>query len=203
MSESTGKKKSSLPMVIILVVSIVPIVGAYIAYYTGLGVSADTVNEGTLLKSDPPANIIDLLNLAEGEKPDYERNYAWRLIVPIPEYCNQACQDNLYTTRQVHIRLGEKAERVERYAALIGGQASEDYYQNIREEHPRLKAFSISRDQWLQWLQASNVPQSMEQEHYYLLIDQIGFAMMFYTSAHEGSQLLKDIKRILRYSLDK
>jgi len=35
-----------------------------------------------------------------------------------------------------------------------------------------------------------------------LLIDQEGFAMMSYTTAQHGNELLKDIKRALKYSID-
>ena len=35
-------------------------------------------------------------------------------MVPISANCDAACQQNLFITRQVHIRLAEKAARVER-----------------------------------------------------------------------------------------
>jgi hypothetical protein len=176
-------------------VTLVPMVAAYVAYFTGVGVPQSRVNEGVLL--EPARNLVDLLPLAEGEKPQTQNNLLWRLIIPIPAVCDQDCRRNLYITRQVHIRLAEKAERVERYAVNLGGEAGAVFLRGIQAEHPDLKSFSVAQNDWHKWLADTNVPAS---DHYYLLVDQVGFAMMYYSQQHDGNQLLKDLKRVLRYS---
>lgn len=205
MSENSSKKKKGIPwsIIAILAVTIVPFGGAYISYYTGFGVSDTTVNEGVLIKAEPAKVLQDILKDAVGETPNFDRNYKWRIIIPITEQCNEKCQSNLFVTRQVHVRLSEKAERVERYAVNIGAAAGEQYLQSIAEDYPYLKTFSVTSEQWKAWIDGANVPVDMAENPYYILVDQVGFAMMYYTVEHDGNQLLKDIKRILRYTIEK
>lgn len=190
-----NRKKMSWQLTAIVLVTLVPMVAAYVAYFTGVGVPQSRVNEGVLL--EPARNLADVLPLAQGDKPEIENNLLWRMIIPVPATCDQACQRNLYITRQVHIRLADKADRVERYAVNIGGSEGAAFLQSIAAEHPGLKSFSMPEEDWHKWLAGTNMPVS---DHAYLLVDQVGFAMMFYSEQHDGNQLLKDLKRVLRYS---
>ena len=194
----TPKKSMSWQLWGILLVTLVPIIAAYVAYYTGVGVPEEHVNEGQLL--NPAKDVKILLENAEGEKPDFVDNYQWRLLIPITAQCDANCQQNLYVTRQVHIRLGDKADRLQRFAVNLDGDQGEQFLQSIASEHPRLKHFTVTSDAWNQWLQGSNLSADPAREPYYILVDQVGFAMMFYDVQNDGNQLLKDIKRVLRYS---
>jgi hypothetical protein len=193
-----NSKKNSWPLIAMLVVTLVPLVAAYLAYFTGMGVPDDTVNEGELLS--PAKNIADILADAEGDIPELSNNLKWRLLIPVPQHCSTACQQNLYVTRQVHIRLAEKGERVERFAVNIGGAEGADFLQQIKAEQPGLRQFAVAEAAWHEWLRGTNVLDDLTDGHYYLLVDQVGFSMMFYTTNHDGNQLLKDLKRVLRYS---
>ena len=190
------RKSLPWPFIIIVAVMVLPIVGAYVAYYTGMGVSEKTVNKGILLQ--PPAKLSALTDKGSAVPDLQERK--WRLVLPVTSPCAQECQQNLYTTRQVHIRLGDKSVRVERIAANLGGDQGASFLQSIHDDHPRLQFFSVSRADWNNWLANSNAPEALEQNPYYLLVDQEGFAMMYYTANHHGNDLLDDIKRVLRYT---
>lgn len=200
MNDATAQKpkKNSWPLIAILVITLVPLIAAYVAYFTGMGVPDDTVNEGVLLS--PPKNIGVILADAEGDIPELNNNLKWRLLIPIPPHCGEACQQNLYITRQVHIRLAEKGERVERFAVNIGGADGTHFLQQIQPDQPGLESFTVAESVWHEWLRGTNVPDDLADGHYYLLVDQVGFAMMFFTTNHDGNQLLKDLKRVLRYS---
>jgi hypothetical protein len=191
-------KKNFWPLIAILTVTLVPLVAAYVAYFTGMGVPDDTVNEGELIA--PAKNISAILAEAEGDIPEVRNNLKWRLLIPVPQNCGEACQQNLYITRQVHIRLADKSDRVERFAVNIGGTQGANFLQQIKADQPGLKQFTIAEETWHEWLQGTNVPDDLTDGHYYLLVDQVGFSMMFYTTNHDGNQLLKDLKRVLRYS---
>jgi hypothetical protein len=191
-------KKNPWPLIAILAITLVPLVAAYVAYFTGMGVPDDTVNEGELLS--PAKNIAVVLADAEGDIPELSNNLKWRLFIPVPQQCGDACQQNLYVTRQVHIRLAEKGERVERFAVNIGGTQGAEFLQQIKAEQPGLRQFTVTDEAWQAWLHDTNAPVDLAEGHYYLLVDQVGFAMMYYTTHHDGNQLLKDLKRVLRYS---
>lgn len=192
------QKRSSWPLLAILAITVLPIIAAYVAFFTGVGVPDETVNEGELIA--PAKNLTAILADAEGEIPGFADNLNWRLLIPVPEHCGEVCQRNLYITRQVHIRLAEKGDRLERFAVNIGGADGESFLQSIKAEHPGMKQFTVSREVWDEWLRDSNIPDNLTEDHYYLLVDQVGFAMMFYSTRQDGNQLLKDLKRVLRYS---
>ncbi len=195
-AEPSALKKGRWHLRAMLLVTFVPLIAAYVAYYTGWGVPQTTVNNGVLL--EPALDTTLLLADASGEPLDLS-DIKWRLLIPVTDPCNKACQQNLYVTRQVHVRLGEKAERIERVALAVG-DAAEAYLADIRAEHPRLKILSISPSGWQDGWQGNQMPAAQEAEHFYFLVDPQGFAFLRYSEAHEGNALLKDIKRILRYT---
>lgn len=191
-----GKKNWTLTAVIF--VSVLPIVAAYFMYFTGIGVPDHTVNAGTLLPK--AVNLNTLISTDEFNRILDKKK--WRLIVPITTRCNDSCEANLYITRQVHIRLGEKGIRLERVAANIGGDLGLAELDRLSIEHPELKKFSVDRKNWNDWITAARADINIDTDHYYLLVDQEGNAMMSYSNVQTGNELLKDIKRALKYSID-
>jgi len=200
LERSSEAKKTPWQLILILLVTVVPIVSAYFMFYTGIGVPKTSSNKGMLL--EPAQNFQALSSKAHGEQPSFEKNFLWRLFIPVGSTCNEQCQHILYVTRQVHIRLGNKADRVERYFINLSDESGQAFFDSIKPEHPRLKQVGVAEFEWAAWLEETNAPQDVVAEPYYILVDPGGYAMMFYTSDIEGGDLLKDIKKILRYSPD-
>ncbi|WGO98512.1 hypothetical protein QFX18_00345 [Saccharophagus degradans] len=194
-------KRNNKPLIAILLISIFPILAAYTMFFTGVGVPADTKNKGYLIT--PAVNVSALL---EGDNAsvlnDWQTHKKWRLLIPVQTPCNQACQDDLYTSRQVHIRLGEKSTRVQRIAVSLNGAQSDQYLADIAKDHPQLKNISVDENDWNAWLAQTNLPAELDAEHFYILVDQEGYAMMWYTPAIHGNDLLKDLKHALKFSID-
>lgn len=198
MTDEKQKRKNSFTLAAIITVSFLPLVLAYTMFYTGIGVPENTVNNGVLF----PVAVSTESALGEEKFSALNSEKKWRLILPIDDRCDEACQKNIYTTRQVHIRLGEKAIRVERVAINIGGGQAADYLTSIATEHPKLKVVDVERKKWNDWLVTTQVDMTALNEPYYLLLDQQGYAMMYYTNAQSGNQLIKDLKRALKHSTD-
>lgn len=194
-------KRNNKPLIAILFISIFPILAAYTMFFTGVGVPTETKNNGFLMT--PAVNISALLESGNAQVlSDWQANKKWRLLIPVSSPCNTACEENLYTTRQVHIRLGEKSVRVHRIAVSIAGEQSDDYIANIAKDHPQLKNITVDATNWNEWVAQTNLPAELDAEHYYILVDQEGYAMMWYTPAIHGNDLLKDIKHALKFSID-
>lgn len=178
---------------------LLPIAAAYIVFYTGAGMPDDTVNRGDLLQ--PPVDIKGLTFVEEEQGPVTlaEEAAKWRYLIVPGERCGDACEKLLYTSRQVHIRLGKRAGRVER---LLVGTAplSETRREALHRQHPRLRLVRLDA-QSLQRLQRQTATANTEGPRA-LLVDQRGFVMMAYDNDHSGNQLLKDIKRLLKYSYE-
>lgn len=196
-----NKKQNQWTMKLIIIVALAPITLAYLMYFTGVGVPDNTVNNGVLLQT--PVRLPEIL---EGDNIEVQQRIEaqkkWRLFIPVYADCNEACQAILFTTRQVHIRLADKSERLERYAVNLNGQQGVSLLDDLAAEHPRMKAVNIEQDVWEAWLKASGTAFDYQREPYYLLVDQEGLAMMYYTADIHGNLLLKDIKRALKYSID-
>lgn len=194
----TPASKKNWTMGLILLVSVLPIALAYFAYFTGIGVPKETVNAGKLLPNPMPLNEL----LDETTAEPFLSDKKWRLFIPLTKNCTEECQNNFYTTRQVHILLGEKSIRVDRIAVNNGGETGKKYFNEISAEHPRLKYLEIDQYKWRDWVNRTNAALYHDNTHYYLLLDQEGNAIMAYNKNQTGNQLLKDIKRALKYSID-
>jgi len=200
-NEAKSRTNKSRALLAIITVSVLPIFAAYFMFFTGIGVPDNTVNQGFLLPN--AVNIDDLLgDEHETFATELNTEKKWRLLLPLGQECNSACEQNFYTTRQVHIRLSEKSIRLERVAVNIGGTVGLRLYDQLSPQHPKLKLLTVNVEQWQNWLNASGEQLHADQRPYYLLLDQEGFAMMYYTEEHHGNALLKDIKRALKYSID-
>lgn len=179
---------------------VLPILAAYIVFYTGVGIPTDTVNQGELLT--PAQQIADLELLdRDGKRIDFSAEEArWRYLIIADETCAEECEQLLYTTRQVHIRLSEKASRVERLL-VTAAPLVQQRHSDVASRHPQLRFASADRQQIDRWLANSDHAQLPRPSA--LLVDQNGFAMMVYGNQHSGNQVLKDIKRLLKYSYEK
>jgi cytochrome oxidase Cu insertion factor (SCO1/SenC/PrrC family) len=193
---------------LILAIVTAPMLLAYVMYQTGWGISSSTTNNGELLT--PALSVQELKTIAEdnvfekmlANKDLTSKSVAkkWRLLVPVTAACADTCQKNLYTTRQVHIRLAEKAYRVERIILSLD-ELSPTLLKQLANEHPNTLRIESSEDRFFEWLASANFVESVEQ--YYYLIDQEGFAMMRYNASHTGQNLLDDIKKLLKFTYDK
>lgn len=186
----------------LMAVVALPMVLAYVLYHTGVGIPDGQVNKGDLL--DPPQRFSDWEpRTLDGEpwQPDSEHK-RWRIIVPITSDCSGYCEENLYLTRQVHVRLAEKAYRVKRLIMPMDGALDEEMQTFLKEEHPGTEWVRPERAAMMASLKQTNFPGAPLETGRYYLMDQEGFVMMSYTPEHSGKELLKDLKRLLRYSYD-
>lgn len=187
---------------LILSVSL-PMLLAYILYHTGVGVPEGTISEGELLS--PPQSFSSWSPVTvEGRSwsVSNEPRKRWRLIIPADRACTGYCEENLYLTRQVHIRLASEAYRVERIVLPLDGHFSGEKVTWLEQEHPGVRVLAPDMEAMMVSLAQTNVPDDPLQAGRYYLMDQEGYVMMAYGPEHSGGQLLEDIKRLLRYSYD-
>lgn len=178
---------------------LLPILAAYIVFYTGIGMPDGTINQGDLV--EPPVAVGELAFDAQNGGPLRLADEAikWRYLIVPAGRCDDACEKLLYTSRQVHIRLGKKADRLERLL-VTAAPLSEEMQAFLERDHPRLRPVQLERRS-LQQLQQQTATDNISGARA-LLVDQHGFAMMAYDNDHSGNQLLKDIKRLLKYSYE-
>lgn len=177
-----------------------PIMAAYIVYYTGVGMPTATTNQGELLQ--PPIDVKQLPFVERGSGPLEFTAEApkWRYLVIPAGDCDAECEKLLYTSRQVHIRLAEKADRIERLMVSTV-PLSDARYRQLQHDHPRLRFVTLAPAALIKLERDAGFAKWDRPRA--LLVDQQGFAMMAYDNRNTGNQLLKDIKRLLKYSYEK
>ena len=195
-----GKFRWSSWIVVALILS--PMIAAYVVFSTGIGVPKGTINKGNLLS--PATSINDISTHFEGGKPFLlsQNKKRWRMIIVGDNACNQVCQNQLYLSRQVHIRLGEKASRVERVFLNTSTHYDQAFLENLKTEHPRLILAHVNESDWQQKFKDTSASDLLLKGEHIYVVDQEGFAMMSYDDTHVGGDLLADIKRLLKYSYE-
>lgn len=198
-----AKKPNRINGILIPAIIILPMVIAYIMFYTGWGVPLLKTNKGEFLS---PYQVVSELALNNGDSSliDAYREGSqkrWRILLPVTAECNGVCAENLYLTRQVHIRLAQKAYRVERVLVLLG-EFSGEQRDALKKEHPTTMIVQTTEESFSRWLAPTGISAEETLQQYYL-IDQGGFAMMQYNSTHTGQDLLDDIKKLLKFTYDK
>lgn len=196
-------KRNRFYGVLIIIAIALPMVLAYVMFHTGWGVSLNTTNKGQLINPPLPIKDISLDGNSSAISDlygDKESAKKWRLLVPVTANCSQACQNNLYVSRQVHIRLAEKAYRVERI--ILGLETLPlTFTDSLEKDHPNTRRAQTTLPAFSQWLTSAGF--SDQAENYYYLVDQEGFAMMRYSTENTGQDLLDDLKKLLKFTYDK
>lgn len=190
-------KPNRLNGILIVLVITLPMIVAYLMYHTGWGIPTGTSNKGILLQPQPLAELALQNNDSSLADLYPAETKKWRLLVPVSADCQETCQQNLYLTRQVHIRLAEKAYRVERILLLLA-PASAETTETLAQDHPGVRIVESNLENLRAWLNSVSEP-----EDYYYLIDQGGYAMMRYGNEHSGQNLLDDLKKVLKYTYEK
>lgn len=185
----------------IIAAFLLPMVAAYLMFTTGIGLPTKTINKGTLL--EPATSILPLnITTTEGIPIDFSNEKKWRWLIVGSNNCQQACLDNLYISRQVHIRLGEKAVRLERFYLNTDAQFSSAFASQLQQEHPRLVLAHVDAETWKKNFEKTSAAAIELDGSELYVVDQEGFAMMTYGASNSGEDMLDDIKRLLKYSYE-
>lgn len=164
--------------------------------FTDVGRGGNSGNHGTLIV--PPRPVPDAVLHDPGtRRPDHALHGRWTLLYLAGPVCAADCAQALLTMRQVRLALGRDATRVQRLLAvpddaldLLAPQQREAYAGQLVIELSRL-----GRERFL--LEGGEDPVSASRIY---LIDPLGNLMMYYRAGTDPLGIVKDIKRLLKYS---
>ncbi len=204
-SNKTHSKSSKLPLILIIIITIAVMLSGFLLMPGSDGERnrllsiLGTNNRGTLLQ--PVVLLADMpLTDLQGEPWLWqEQAPKWRLLLPFVGECNEACREFLYISRQVHIRLDKKSQRVKRVFLNLGAPLDDEMNALLKREHPYLTVVRGDEATFLALLGAGNSHWSADESRLFV-VDQQGVAMMYYNPEHEGSDLLLDLKHLIKYS---
>lgn len=178
-----------LQLLLIALVFIGPLILAAWLYFGGTALQPEgRTNHGELL--EPIVNIRD----AVPESPLHEHNDGhWLLVYPNEGVCDAACEFSLYTVRQSRLMLGKEMDRLGR-VFLHGESLPDTVY--LADEHEGLIALSDSR---INALLNNKRPKAVSAGGYYL-VDPLGNLVMYFPPEIEPSDMVEDIKHLLKFS---
>lgn len=182
------QRSAKFTLAAIVAVCTLPVIASYSAFY--LWQPDGSVNYGELIA--PRALPEATLSAPEGQA-SLDRaglNGQWTLVYAGPASCDTPCQEALYATRQTRLAQGKEMDRVSRlWLVTDQGTPSPELLENHRELR-----VAHADPSWL-----ANLPGS-EQGEYLYLIDPLGNVMMRFPGQPEIKLVIKDLRRLLKYS---
>ena len=184
-----------LKMLLVLALCAAPVIASYFTYFV---VRPDgRSNYGNLIT---PTRSLPALNLRtlDGQPFDVKTlNGQWLLLAVGPSTCDSACDERLFTQRQLREMLGRERERLEKIWLITDGQAPAAALRASGEAKPPLTMLLADAAAVTAWLQPE--PGLALESHLYL-VDPMGEWMMRFPAKPEPSRVKRDLERLLRAS---
>jgi cytochrome oxidase Cu insertion factor (SCO1/SenC/PrrC family) len=189
MSNRSRQRVGRVQLLLIAAVFLGPLLVAAWMYYQGGPVQPQgRTNHGALL--EPIENLVD-------ELPDsaihtfYQQS--WVLLYAQDATCDSTCRDALYKLRQSRLMLGKEMDRLTR-VFLHGNTPPDTVF--LAEEYAGLIAIE---DGNLTRLLNNKKPADLPANGYYL-IDPLGNLVMYFRPDLDPSEMVDDIKHLLKLS---
>jgi len=197
-SHSNSIWPGKLTLVLLCLTVALPMLAAYWIYESGTGIPEGTINKGDLII--PATSLQNLpVNDQQQNPANWLDGHKWRLITVTDNGCDSSCVHNLYVSHQVHVRLAKDAERVQRYLVVVANNPDFAQVPEIAQSDSGLTILTVTADAWRAEFGNTNYATP---KNGLMVVDQAGFAMMSYQETHTGSDLLDDLKRLLKYSYE-
>ena len=159
-----------------------------------------TTNRGMLVHPARPLTFPAELMVADVSANDYLQG-RWTLLYIGDNDCDEVCNNNLYKMRQVNIAQNENMKRVQRLFLVRGGELPETLGVLLETEYSKMEV-AMFPDTQAQQLAPDFVIDglSMEGAERVYIIDPLGNLMMYYPADADPGGMLKDLKKLLKYS---
>jgi hypothetical protein len=191
------KKNGRTELLLLIIIFAAPVLGAWLIFnYTNIG-KGDSSSYGSLV--EPPVAISEmaLYSLTNGAIAG-ELHGKWSLIFILPAKCVQDCQQKINMLKLLKSSLVQNSDRLQ---LIVAHTAPADNFDGAGVPTDfnwgNVLVLSFKKFYGL----ASKGDDSFKSKiGEFLLVDPAGNIMMRYNAGSEGSGILQDIKRLLRYS---
>ena len=189
MNDRTRQRVGRLQLLLVAAVFLGPLIVAAWMYYQGGSLQPQgRTNHGALLEP-----IENLANELPGSAIHVLYQQSWVLLYAQNTACDTDCQDALYKLRQSRLMLGKEMDRLTR-VFLHGNTPPDTVF--LAEEHAGLMTIE---DGNLARLLDNKKPADLPANGYYL-IDPLGNLVMYFRPDLDPSEMVDDIKHLLKLS---
>jgi hypothetical protein len=176
-------------------VFLLPLLGAFWAYYGTGWRPARHVNHGELIQPARPLPQVSLTAaVASMGEPGQLFRHKWSLVYVGDGQCAAACRNALYVMRQTRLSLNNEMGRVEQVFLVTAGCCASEF---LTREHPGLRVLDATGAAAADLL--SRFPDSGREQTLFI-VDPLGNLMMRYDARQNPKGLLEDLKKLLALS---
>lgn len=204
-----------LKLTFLLTISLLPIILATLYFRASMENGVNTRSGGVLIQPLLELSRLDLSD-AEGEQaylgfdelvagvdPLEYQPRPWQLLYLSSADCDQSCVERVHFLRQIHLRLGREADRVQRAFVLVDKAdraLPESLLEVFASQQPDLRLLRGKPD----WLQQEFAPSAQGRnpvlEHFIYVADPVGNIMLYFTPENTPEDILKDVDKLLDQS---
>lgn len=194
-------RKQAILILLLAVFALPPLLSWLLFNYTDLGRATGGGEHGTLVTPPRPVPDLTLVNLADRTDADKRLHGKWTLVYLLDGNCGEACLENLYRMRQLRLATGKYAQRVQR-AVLVVDNERQALTREQLSDYPGqyvLYPEGVDADSLLSLFRLTPDDRPLGEDRLYL-IDPLGNLMMTYPATTPPDGIIKDLKRLLKYS---
>lgn len=197
MNDNVGQTRHRQTLLILAVIFFAPFIAAWIIFnFTEIGRNKAGTNHGDLIL--PPRQIADLELIDPGHKELKYRLYGrWNIVYLASGKCDSECEDKLYMMQQIRLALGQDAHRVQR--ALVVYNQNPDGLSDAQTKNlpGQLLILDTEQARTAFQLTVGELPVNLRRLY---IIDPSGYLVMSYAEGTDPAGIIKDLKRLLKYS---
>ena len=202
MSSTPAKPRSMWPLILVMVVSIAPVIAAFIVYFNPALQPGGTTNYGTLV--DPqrplPSNAALPVTTLDGQPFDLAKlKGQWLLVTADEAACPESCAKKLFVLRNTHAMTGKNVKRLTRVWFITDDAPVPEQVLQAYEGTVMLRADPEQLSEFLAGQALAADDQSGLLEPIWI-IDPLGNLMMQYPLDPDPLKVRKDIGRLLHNS---
>jgi len=188
-----------LQLLLLFAVFSAPMLGAYYFYVNRDNLDLGKVNHGELYQK--PQDLQDMPLLLDGSSLSFNQlEKKWYLLVVADGACDEVCEKNLLTVRQIRRMQGKNVNRV--VSALVYRNLDEARASDLSAKYS-IAAMQATNDQqfesWLKPFYEARGESQFDASRIYIA-DPLKKLMMSYPKDIEPKLFFKDLKRLLKVS---
>lgn len=191
-------RRQKLTLVILGLIFLAPALSAWLIFnFTNVGRdNGGKVNHGDLVV--PPRKIANIVLSDPLHKGQPQRLYGkWSIVYLVSGGCDKTCDYKLYTMRQLRLAMGRDDDRVQRILVVYGSDAT--VLSEVQEKNYAGQLLVRASKQLQAVFKLTDTEQPLNLHRLYI-VDPRGNLMMSYRDGTNPTDIIKDLKRLLKYS---
>lgn len=197
-NEPVAGNRHRTTLILLALIFLAPTLGAWILFnFTDMGRNGGgNVSHGRLISPVRKIDDVALTDPVDGEKS--HRLYGkWNIVYLVAGQCDQTCEHKLYMMRQLRLAMGRDAERLQRVLVVYG--AGTAVLSDVQKQSYKGQLLIRATQQMQTIFKLTDTERPLDLRRLYI-VDPRGNLMMSYPDGSDPSGIIKDLKRLLKYS---